>query len=154
MGIEDNLLTDPAFFATEDPYAIWRRLRAEDPVHWTMGKLSFGFWSVTRHEDALAVYCDGETFSNQLSTNVLPASVETEALMDEGGGGETLSMTDDPLHGPMRRAFNRLFLPAAVARFEERGRRLVDRLIDQLRPRGQRDLVTDIALQLPLAFVF
>jgi cytochrome P450 len=153
MSIEDGQLTDPDFFATGDPHAVWKRLRAEDPVHWTKGKLSFGFWSVTRHADVLAVYCDSETFSSQLNTNILPASVEAEASMHEGGG-ERLSMSDDPLHGAMRRAFNRLFLPGAVARFEERGRRLVDRVIDQIGPRGECDLMTDIALKMPIEFIF
>jgi cytochrome P450 len=153
MSIEDDHLTDPDFFAAGDPHALWKRLRAEDPVHWTMGRLSFGFWSVTRHADVLAVYCDAETFSSQLNTNVLPASVETEAGMHEGGG-EMMSMSDDPLHGAMRKALNRLFLPGAVARFEERGRRLVDQVIDQVGPRGQCDLMTDIALKMPIEFIF
>jgi cytochrome P450 len=34
------------------------------------------------------------------------------------GSGEMMIMTDPPLHGAMRRAFNRLFLPRPVRRGE------------------------------------
>jgi len=44
MKVEDEQLTDQDFFATGDPHALWKQLRREDPVHWTEGKLSFGFW--------------------------------------------------------------------------------------------------------------
>jgi hypothetical protein len=46
-------LTDPAFFAAGDPHSIWRRLRAEDSLDLTRGRINTPFWSVTKHEDAL-----------------------------------------------------------------------------------------------------
>ncbi len=33
-------LTDPECFATQDPHPVFKRLRAEDPIHWTTGRIS------------------------------------------------------------------------------------------------------------------
>jgi hypothetical protein len=37
MEISDVDLTDPEFFAHHDPHPVFKRMRAEDPVHWTRG---------------------------------------------------------------------------------------------------------------------
>src|SRR5271166_4138446 len=58
-------LTDPECFATQDPHPVFKRLRAEDPIHWTTGRISRGFWSITRYEDVLTVYRDADKFSSQ-----------------------------------------------------------------------------------------
>lgn len=44
-------LTDPALYAEGDPRAVWRTLRAHDPVHWQPVGDALGFWSVTRYTD-------------------------------------------------------------------------------------------------------
>ena len=63
MEPRDTDLTDPEFFARHDPHPVFKQLRAEDPVHWTMGKLSRGFWSLTKYEDLLRTYRDARTYS-------------------------------------------------------------------------------------------
>jgi cytochrome P450 len=57
-------LTDPECFARRDFHPVFKRLRKEDPIHWTQGRLKRGFWSITRYEDALTVYRDPLTFSS------------------------------------------------------------------------------------------
>jgi cytochrome P450 len=60
---------------------------------------------------------------------------------------------DLKLHGAMRRAFNRLMLPRAVARFEAPGAQLVREILEEARERGECDFVVDIAARLPMAFI-
>ena len=53
MRIQNDLerdLASPALYT--DPYPIYQRLRAHDPVHWSP---AFGGWVVTRYDDVLAV---------------------------------------------------------------------------------------------------
>ena len=57
----DHSLTDLDFFVNGNPDEIWRDLRANDPVHWTERNGRAGFWSITKYEDALAVYRDPMT---------------------------------------------------------------------------------------------
>lgn len=148
----DRNLTDPGFFVDRDPHPLWRQLRKEDPVHWTTG-LVRPFWSVTRYEDIIAVFSEPNLFSSARGL-ILPSSREMETLTPEMmGAGQMMIMTDPPLHGAMRRAFNRLFLPRAVGRFANPGIALVHEILEGVLERGECDFVVDVAARLPMAFI-
>jgi len=148
----DKALSDPGFFVEHDPHPLWRQLRQEDPVHWTEG-LVRPFWSVTRYEDIIAVVSEPAFFSSAYLISV-PSAPELEQLTPEMlGSGEMMLMTDPPLHGAMRRAFNRLMLPRAVGRFEVPGPQLVREILDEALARGECDFVLDVAARLPMAFI-
>jgi cytochrome P450 len=148
----DRALTDPGFFVTHDPHPVWQQLRREDPVHWTSG-LVRGFWSVTRYDDIVAVFSEPNLFTSTRGL-ILPSSPEMEQMTPEMiGSGQMMIMTDPPLHGAMRRAFNRLFLPRAVGRFEGGGPELVREILDDALERDTCDFVVDVAARLPMAFI-
>ena len=149
-------LTDPECFAKQDPHPVWKRLRAEDPIHWTTGgRIQRGFWSITRYEDALAVYRDPITFSSQRYSVGLPSNAEAEAMLspEMRGCGQMLIGTDPPRHNSMRRQFNDAFLPRAVAQLESSGRRIVSEVLDAVAGRGECDFVIDVAARLPMAII-
>ncbi|MGO9266728.1 MAG: hypothetical protein ACLQBA_17915 [Candidatus Binataceae bacterium] len=148
----DQALSDPGFFVDHDPHPLWRRLRQEDPVHWTEDLLK-GFWSITRYDDIIAVVSAPALFTSAQLVSV-PTTPEMEQLTPEMmGSGEMMLMTDPPLHGAMRRAFNRLMLPRAVGRFEVPGPELVREILDEALARGECDFVLDVAARLPMAFI-
>jgi cytochrome P450 len=151
----DHSLTDPVWFSTNDPHAIWRRLRAEDPVHWTEGKLPFGFWSLTKHEDIRRVLRDPHTFSSERGEGSnLPTSSEIVTIDRETAGfGVMMVSTDPPRHAPVRRAFARTFLRNAIQRFESQGRLLAREILDEVEPLGACDFVDDIAVKMPMRFI-
>ncbi len=148
-------LTDPAFFAAGDPYAIWRRMRAEDPVHLTRGRIRTPFWSVTKHEDALTVFRNPGIFSSQRVSPLLPVDTYAEEHEHEreDGKGAILVMTDPPFHTAIRKSYNASFLPRAVARWEEPARILAREIIAEVAPRGRCDLVSDVAARFPLTII-
>jgi cytochrome P450 len=148
-------LTDPAFFATGNPYAIWRRMRAEEPVRLTRGRIRTPFWSVTRHEDALTVFRNPAVFSSQRVSPLLPVDTYAEEHEHEreDGKGAILVMTDPPFHTALRKSYNAMFLPRAVAKWEEPARRRAKELIAEVAPRGKCDLVTDLAAKFPLTII-
>jgi cytochrome P450 len=147
-------LTDPEAFAAGNPHAAFRRLRAEDPVHWTMGRLREGFWSVTRYEDVRAVFGNSRDFSSQQRGVLVPASPEMELLSpaDQGCGVQMVE-SDNPIHLAQRKALNRLFLPRAVARLEARARQIVIETIEAIAPRGECDFVAEVAARLPTVVI-
>ncbi|MGD0288724.1 MAG: cytochrome P450 [Candidatus Binataceae bacterium] len=148
----DQALTDPAFFVTSDPHPIWKRLRQEDPIHWTQGSVS-PFWSVTRYDDIVTVFGEPNLFSSMRGL-IVPSSPEMEQLTPAVmGAGEMMIMTDPPLHGAMRRAFNRLFLPHPVSKYESQGHLLVAEILDEAMKDGRCDFVVDVAARLPMAFI-
>ncbi len=84
----------------------------------------------------------------------MPTTPEVEQITPEMlGSGEMMLMTDPPLHGAMRRAFNRLMLPRAIGRFEVPGPQLVTEILDAAFERGEFDFVLDVAARLPMAFI-
>jgi len=148
----DRALTDPGFFVNNDPHPLWQQLRREDPVHWTQG-LVRGFWSLTRYDDMVAVFSEPNLFTSTRGL-IVPSSREMEQLTPETmGAGQMMIMTDPPLHVAMRRAFNRLFLPRPVGRYESPGKLLVDEILAQAMERGECDFVVDVAARLPMAFI-
>src|SRR5215469_5670519 len=149
-------LTDPECFARQDPHPVFKRMRAEDPIQWTTGsRIQRGFWSITRYEDALAVYRDPVTFSSQRYSVGLPSNSEAEmALSPEMRGcGQMLIGTDPPRHNAMRKRFNDSFLPRAVAQLEASSRRIVAEIVDAVTSRGECDFVVDVAARLPMAII-
>jgi len=148
----DNSLTDPGFFVDNNPHPLWQQLRREEPVHWTEG-LVRAFWSVTRYDDIVTVFSQPNLFSME-NIMFIPSSPEMEKVTPEMlGVREMMLMTDPPLHGAMRRAFNRLMLPRAVGKYETSGEALVREILDEVIERGACDFVLEVAARLPMAFI-
>jgi cytochrome P450 len=148
----DRALTDPGFFANHDPHPVWQQLRREDPIHWTQG-LVRPFWSVTRYDNIVAAFSEPSVFTSTRGL-IVPSSPEMEQLTPEMmGAGQTMIMTDPPVHGAMRRAFNRLFLPRPVGRYETPGEALVSEILADVMARGECDFVVEVAARLPMAFI-
>jgi cytochrome P450 len=148
----DNL-TDPAFFANHDPHPLWKRMRAEDPVHWATGDLSQGFWSITKYEDAVAVLRDPHTFSSEAMGMSMPTRELENMQPEELGCGAMIIAMDPPRHNPMRKALSKNFLRSHVGQWEEQCRRVVTELIDRIARVGHCDFVTDVAQQLPMLMI-
>ena len=142
-------------FVYGDPYAVWRRLRATDPVHWNVhispGGADEGFWSVTSYDDAVAVYRDPQCFSSERGVALTFDLSQAEEAEREMGYGRMLIMTDPPRHARMRHAFNRLFAPRALAVQEPLIRVLTREIVDGVAAQGGCDFVGDVAARLPTA---
>ena len=52
MELKDIDLNNLDLFVYGDPYAAWKVLREQAPVHWNP-KDDSGYWSITRYQDAL-----------------------------------------------------------------------------------------------------
>ncbi|SRR5579875_322626 len=146
-------LNDPDFFASGDYHTALRLLREQDPVHWTVGKGGWEFWSVTRYEDCLFVYRHPETFcsSRGIALPANPKGIERSA--EESGANAMLIMVDPPRHTKMRQLVNKAFTPRAVAPLESRFRQIAAGLIEAVAPRGECDLVADLAARMPTAVI-
>ncbi|HEX2171624.1 MAG TPA: cytochrome P450 [Dehalococcoidia bacterium] len=144
-------LADPRIFEAGQAHDIWRRLRAEDPVHWNEPTSYFpGFWSVTRYHDIVAVSRDPETF---ISGRGITMMVDPENPSPSSGAGKMLIAIDPPRHVRLRRLVNRGFTPRMVARLEPHIRDIATDILDDVAPRGECDFVLDVAARLPLAVI-
>jgi hypothetical protein len=149
----------PAFdpFAPDylaDPYPVFARLRAEEPVRYEAGLDHF---VVSRHEDIRAVLADPATYSARNTVSPLvPFSAEAVRLMREGGftAPPLLVNLDPPEHTKARRAAGRAFTPRRLASLEPVIRDLAARHVDRFPPGGPVDIVAGLAFELPAQVLF
>lgn len=138
-------LTDPDLYADGDPYAVWRWLRAHDPVHWHPPGVLPGFWVLTKYDDIRAVYRDPVTYSSAGGIILRP-----ENYGDDPGGGRTLALTDPPRHRQLRALVDDWFAPRSVRLLEAQMRKVAHDVVMAALERERCDFVTEIAARIPL----
>jgi cholest-4-en-3-one 26-monooxygenase len=139
------VLHDPATYAKGFPHEYFRQLRDTAPItHHEHPTWERGYWAVVRHPDVQRVSRDSETFHNAPHP-----FLDTSAGEEEMVSGLLISL-DGSDHRNLRKLVNRGFTPRRVADLGDRIRARIDTMIDGLRDRKAADLVTDLALWLPL----
>ena len=95
-------------------------------------------WQVFRYEDVSVVLTDYARFSSR------PLGAFTGSFLED-----TLVTKDPPDHRKLRNLVNQAFTPRAVAHLSNRITQITQELLDQVRPQGKMDIVSDIAFPLP-----
>lgn len=154
--LDDALVNPDAYAAEDEIHAIYTRLRAEDPVHWTEPTGFRPFWSVTRHADITMVSKANDRFVNRLRTYLSP--IESEEWI-KGATGDThlfrsLVDIDDPEHMKLRRLTHDWFLPANLRKMEARIAEIAKDHVDRMAALGPEcDFVNEVALWYPLRVI-
>jgi cholest-4-en-3-one 26-monooxygenase len=139
-------LHDPATYTHGFPYERFRDLRRNEPVsHHEHPVWPRGYWAVVCHADVVRVSRDSTTFRNS------PHPMIDVGDDDEAAGlSEILISKDPPEHTRLRKLISAGFTPRRVADLTDRIHERVDALIDGVAGQTSCDLVTDLALWLPL----
>jgi len=147
---------DSVDFWLGDPHAAFRRLRAEDPLHWyEAGR----FWCATRHADVCEISRRPRTFSSAHGTQLFEISLRQagglpqefeESARELMGNARSIIQMDPPEHNRQRKLVMRAFTPRMVARLEPRVRALARESIARIRPGEPFDFVETIAVPLPM----
>ncbi len=145
----DAMLTAACF--GQDPYPAYRRLRDEDPVHWSE---AWGAWLITRYDDVVATLRDHERFSSRGRLVELIYALPADAQADAGPLREHFSTSglihsDPPDHTRMRSLISKAFSPRTIAALEPRIARIVDELLDRVEQGRPFDVMTALAYPLP-----
>jgi cytochrome P450 len=122
-----------------DPYAIWRRMRDEQPVY---RNDRYDFWALTRFHDVEAAHRDHKAFSSAHGTVL-------ELMSPEAGTSDMMIFLDPPEHTRLRTLVSRAFTPRRVSGLEDEIRRLSRELLEPWRDGAPFDYVEDFAAQLP-----
>jgi pimeloyl-[acyl-carrier protein] synthase len=136
----------------DDPYPLYHRLRAEDPVH----RSALGFWVLTRHADVLALLRDPRMSRDpRRSQRVeqLRTSAELDELLAAEEAAPSMLFVDPPDHTRLRALVNKAFTPAAVERLRPRVEAIVAELLDRVAGAGAMDVVEDLAYPLPVTVI-
>ena len=143
--LEEVLVTERAQWLDGPPYELFKRMRAECPVHWTSKITEYpdeaGFWSLTTQDDLHAVSRDWKTFSSEkggitaLTDSVMPLELINAMFIG----------MDPPKHDRLKMLFQRGFTPKRIAEHEDRIRDITVGVMDRLADREECDLVWDVA---------
>ena len=134
-------LLDGTFY-TSDPYPTYAWMREHAPVYWDATN---ELWGISRYDDILEIEKAKDVFisSDQVKGGYRPNLPADPAMIG----------TDDPLHTERRKLIARRFTPRAVASWEDHVRATVTELLDAVEPRGEAELIGDLAGPLPAMMI-
>jgi cytochrome P450 len=122
----------------EDPYPTYRKLRAEDPVHWSEQLRS---WVVSRYHDARRVLVEYDTYSADYR----------RAGSDNRRGPATIQSLDPPDHTAVRRVLSSSFHAALTPDVRALAQERAEKLLGTAAERGETtDFVNHVAVPLSL----
>ncbi|MBV9619308.1 MAG: cytochrome P450 [Verrucomicrobia bacterium] len=136
-------LLEPEVLA--NPYPLYHKLRAEDPVHWDRFLQT---WVVTRYDDVVNVLssfsADRTPTPAQLSAMGLSALNPIATVMVK-----QMLFMDAPAHTRLRGLASAAFTPQRVAALRSHIQEIAEGLIDKIQDRGRMDVIADFAAPLP-----
>jgi cytochrome P450 len=139
---------DKVSFYLGDPHAAFRRLRAEDPLHWYADGR---FWCATRHADVAEISRRPRSFSSAYGTQLfeIPTRLAGQNVGLEEAAPSIIRM-DPPAHNRHRKLVIGAFTPRTIAQLEPRVRALARESVAAIRPGEVFDFVEKIATPLPM----
>jgi len=130
----------------ENPYPLYHRLRAEDPVH----QSPMGFWVLTRYDDVVTVLRD-QRFGRKGFEPLLSALFGSGN--EQSGFVTSMLFRDPPDHTRLRALVSKAFTPRVIERLRLRIQEIADELLDRARDAGAMDVVADLAYPLPVIVI-
>jgi cytochrome P450 len=143
---------DPAIL--ESPFAFYRRLHAEAPVHRDPHtKLVL----VASHARVLEVLRQPEIFSNHFGRALMGRTQTPPEVAEIQAQGfpavDTLLTADAPEHKRFRGLVNKAFTPRRVGVLEPGVRKIAEDLVDRFVGAGHCELISQFAVELPLTVI-
>jgi cytochrome P450 len=138
----------------DDPYALFRRLRDVDPVHWNP---TTRVWVLTRHADVAAAIQDRRLRSTPAHEDRFARPLAPDELAALGAVGLHLLMfmqgMDPPAHTRQRALVQKAFTPRTLERLRPRIAELVAEALDEAAAAGAIELVERLAVPLPATII-
>ncbi|MGE3162380.1 MAG: cytochrome P450 [Burkholderiales bacterium] len=131
-----------------DPFPLFARLRAEDPVHWSPRLKA---WVLTRYDDVRAVLLDREMSSDRLRPFFAALPGPESARIGEiiRYLGHWMVFRDPPEHTRLRRLTSKVFHLQSMNGMRPQAEALSAWLLERIGGRREIDFVADFAGPLP-----
>jgi cytochrome P450 PksS len=134
--------------AVANSYPLFKRMRSEDPVHYSE---SLGYWILTRYRDVEAALRDERLSSNRkaLHINQLGSLDVKEIQNFLDLTSNSMVDTDPPEHTRLRKLAKPGFTTRAIESWRSIIENTTDRLLDNVQNHGGMDVVSDLSVPLP-----
>lgn len=138
MRFDYRLMT----IAEDDPYPLYRRMRDDDPAHYSEVE---DVWVISRFGDVSRAFRDWHTWSSQRRGNLLHDMPERI--------GRTLGTTDPPAHTYARGLVDKAFTTRVVDELKPKIAGVARSLVDEARAHQPIEFVSDISAPLNAAIL-
>lgn len=144
---------EPGFF--DNPYAQYKLVREQDPVHLS----PLGVWAVFRYQDVHRLLRDPSLSVEERHATQLDFAVDADIqqMFEErnAGGSHAMLNLDPPDHHRLRRLVSKVFTPRMIEEMHPHVQQLVDACLDEVAARGtgEMDLIADLAFPLPFVVI-
>ncbi|WP_010278261.1 cytochrome P450 [Paenibacillus senegalensis] len=138
---------DPAFF--EDPHAVYRALRQQDPVHAVPNTNS---WLLTRYEDVSFVLKDAR-FVKKIKRQDTPPPVEEDIRPAVELLNLFMLFRDPPDHTRLRSLVSKAFTPRMIDHLVPRIQSIAKDLLDDMEGHKHIELIAGYAFPLPVIVI-
>jgi cytochrome P450 len=138
----EALYYDPFDFdIDDDPYPVWKRMRAEAPLYFND---KYNFYALSRYDDVAPGLHDWQTYRSGHGTtaDILFSGIEVPPGI--------LLFEDPPLHDLHRKLLSRVFTPRRMLAVEGLVRDFCSHALDPLRDSDGFDFVTDLGAMMPM----
>jgi cytochrome P450 len=142
-------LTDPETYIGPDAgFDVWTTLQREAPVFWNRCTHRPGFWALTKHADALAVYQDKRSFTSERGMQFAQDESASRAA-----AGKMLIVTDPPRHSALREILGPSFTQSVVRKLERHMHEIVSDALAANAEGETFDFVMGVAAKLPMCVI-
>jgi cytochrome P450 len=142
----------PEFYLS-NPHQAFRRLRAEDPVHWYE---EGGFWCVTRYAHLQQVSRDPRTYTSEQGTQLFQIAQHRNtaaAAYPDAMRAPSIIQMDPPRHNRHRKLVIGSFTPRRIATLEPMVRDIARKSFERV-PLGEEiDFIEHVAVPLPMLVI-
>ena len=137
--------SDGQIFQQDLHHEYFRRLREEDPVHWSPTGPTGGYWSITKFNDIMAVDKNYKVFSSDkfIAIGDLPPEFNPPMFIAK----------DPPVHDIQRKAAAPAVAPARLADLEGLIRERTASVLDKLPINQEFNWVDDVSIELTTLFL-
>ena len=137
----------------QQPFPVYEKLRAEEPVHRLLLPSGHVAWMVTRYEDAVNILKDGRFVTGVLDDR--NDEMEERLPPHQTIISRNLISVGPEDHRRLRRLIQKAFTPRMIERLRGRIVEISDELLDKIQAGNTRkfDLIEDYAFPLPIIVI-
>jgi cytochrome P450 len=125
----------------DDPYPVYRRLREDDPVHYSNVVRA---WVLTRHRDVALALNDPRFSSDRTTANKFKGGPRRSAGTFQ---------IDAPQHTRVRGLVTKVFTPKVIEAMRTRVEAVVDDLLERTADKDELDVIDELAYPLPMTVI-
>jgi len=130
-------------------FEYYKGFQENDPVHWT----PYGYWVLFRYADAELLLRTPSVSSNFPANPNWAAARGGATSPAVKAAGKWMLMQDGADHRRLRRGIGKIFTPRMIDKMRVRVPEIVDELLDGIRDGDEIELMSTLALPLPITVV-